>query len=149
MQQKIFSVPAFGGDLLNEELNRFIRGHKVINVQKHFVQTVESCFWTFCIQFIEGTVAQNENFKREKIDYSKELPPEKLEIFNSLRKLRKKMADDANIPAYAVFTDEELSKIALLENINKQGISNITGIGKNKLEKYGIPLIEQYLRNEK
>ncbi len=39
--------------------------------------------------------------------------------------------------AYAVFTDEELSNIAKLDEITAPNMLKIKGIGEKKVEKYG------------
>ena len=48
------------------------------------------------------------------------------------------------MPAYAVFTDEELAGIARLPVLEVSKLISIKGIGDKKVEKYGNQLIELF-----
>ena len=53
------------------------------------------------------------------------------------------------LPAYAVFTDAELSGIAKLPVIDKLSIQSVKGIGEKKIEKYGNIIAEMFNEDEK
>jgi superfamily II DNA helicase RecQ len=55
--------------------------------------------------------------------------------------LRKQIAAKDAVPAYMVFTDEELAALAKLSVITKQEMLKIKGIGDKKVEKYGEQMI--------
>ena len=73
---------------------------------------------------------------KTKVDYREVLDEATFKIFSKLREIRKKIATDEGLPAYAIFTDEELSNIAKLEEIAASKIQTIKGIGEKKVEKY-------------
>ena len=54
MQFKILAIPATGDHEAEEELNRFLRGHRVISVQKQLAQTGTSAYWCFCAEYLDG-----------------------------------------------------------------------------------------------
>ena len=54
-----------------------------------------------------------------------------------MREIRKRLATEDALPAYAIFTDEELSNIAKIEDLSLAKIKTIKGIGDKKVEKYG------------
>lgn len=45
MQQKVFTVPLLGGDEANEELNRYLRGQRVVSVDKEFCEVGGVGYW--------------------------------------------------------------------------------------------------------
>ena len=57
---------------------------------------------------------------------------------------RKQIANDEQIPAFAAFTDKELSEIVKLDEITENKMLSIKGIGKKKVEKYGKDFIKAY-----
>ncbi|WP_409308652.1 ATP-dependent DNA helicase RecQ [Pectobacterium sp. B1J-3] len=62
-------------------------------------------------------------------------------LFAKLRKLRKSIADEANIPPYVVFSDATLLEMAELMPITAGELLNINGVGHRKLERFGSPFM--------
>ncbi|MFC3393489.1 ATP-dependent DNA helicase RecQ [Brenneria rubrifaciens] len=62
-------------------------------------------------------------------------------LFAKLRKLRKSIADEANVPPYVVFSDATLLEMAELMPINAGELLNINGVGHRKLERFGSPFM--------
>lgn len=58
-------------------------------------------------------------------------------LFAALRKLRKDIADNENIPPYVVFNDASLAEMAEIKPLNEREMLDIAGVGHVKLEKYG------------
>lgn len=56
----------------------------------------------------------------------------------------KALAADDGVPAYAVFTDEELANITRLPELTAKSMESIPGIGEKKVIRYGRPMIEAY-----
>ena len=133
MQFKIFNIPVPGSEAEVEEMNRFLRGNRVVAVEKQLIN-------------VGNTSATGE--RKEKVDYRNVLDAPTFEIFSKLRVLRKQIADNDAVPAYAVYTDAELAEIAKLEAITPQSLLTINGIGEKRVEKYGKILCEMIL-NEK
>nr|WP_250318692.1 ATP-dependent DNA helicase RecQ [Rosenbergiella gaditana] len=72
-------------------------------------------------------------------------------LFAKLRKLRKAIADEENIPPYVVFNDATLIELSELQPISPSEMLGINGIGQRKLERFGRPfmqLIKQHLDDE-
>ncbi|MCK5822917.1 MAG: HRDC domain-containing protein [Bacteroidales bacterium] len=148
MQIKLFTIPALDSELANEEMNKFLRSHKVIGVQQEFVPAENGAYWCFSIKYIQGENINIFSGKKEKIDYREILDQNTFKIFSKLREYRKEIAKNDAVPAYAVFTDAELSAIAKLPEITSEKIKTIKGIGIKKLEKYGKLILEMYQKNE-
>ena len=67
---------------------------------------------------------------------------ENKDLFEELRILRKKLADQQAIPAYIVLSDKTLHLIATQQPTTIEAFGNINGIGEYKKEKYGKDFIE-------
>jgi len=133
MQIKIFSIPIPGGEELVEEMNRFLRSKKILQTENQLVSDANGTFWCFCIKYLDET-PQN---KSRKVDYREVLDPESFQRFTNLRTIRKQLAQDEGIPAYAVFTDEEMARLAQQEELTPAAMRSVKGIGAKKIEKYG------------
>ncbi len=134
MQFKIFTIPILGGEPFNEEMNAFLRAHRIISVEDELVQSGSGAWWVFRVQYAEGTAAVPE---RARVDYKQVLDEASFKRFSDLRDIRKKISKDEAVPAFAVFTDEELSELAKLDPLTEAGMKSIRGIGAQKVEKYG------------
>jgi ATP-dependent DNA helicase RecQ len=65
------------------------------------------------------------------------LDPESFERFSTFRKIRKEIADDEGVPAFAVFADSELAEMAKIPDLSATSMKAVRGIGEKKIEKYG------------
>lgn len=63
-------------------------------------------------------------------------------LFEILRNLRKEIAEINGIPPFIVFTDVSLKEMSTYFPINVENMLEISGVGVNKLEKYGTIFIE-------
>ena len=148
MQYRFFTIPAFDSEAASDELNRFIRTHRVLDMQQKFVPAQNGAYWYFSIKYIQGDKNDFYQDKKEKTDYRKLLDKDTFDVFEKLREYRKKIAEDDAVPAYAVFTDAELSEIAKLKEITEQQMKKIKGIGEKKTGKYGNLLSEMFQANK-
>lgn len=72
------------------------------------------------------------------------------DLFDLLRKKRKELADEANLPPFTIFHDRTLKEMAAFLPITRESLSAIYGIGEKKIEKYGdnfLNIIIQHCRN--
>jgi len=145
MQVQIFSISAIENSSELQKMNAFLRGHKIIDIEKQFVNNASESFWSFCIRYInsDNQLSLNPQTKKAKVDYKEVLDEKTFAVFSRLREIRKEIAKEDAVPAYAVFTDYELSEIAKLPVILESTIQSIKGIGQKKTEKYAIKIQEK------
>ncbi|MBM7070961.1 DNA helicase RecQ [Shewanella sp. 202IG2-18] len=70
------------------------------------------------------------------------------QLFAKLKSLRRKLADELEIPPYLVFSDATLAEMAAQTPTDKYEFLAINGVGERKLERFGnefIETINQYL----
>lgn len=58
-------------------------------------------------------------------------------LFQELRELRKKIADEQQVPPYVVFADATLAGMAAQLPKDKWELLKISGVGQHKLARYG------------
>lgn len=63
-------------------------------------------------------------------------------LFEELRKRRKEMADDQEIPPYVIFPDTTLMEMSYYYPQSKESLMGIYGVGSTKLKKYGDEFLE-------
>ena len=51
MQIKIFNVSIPGGESMNDELNVFLRTHRILQTESHIVNTPQGSYWSFCVKY--------------------------------------------------------------------------------------------------
>jgi ATP-dependent DNA helicase RecQ len=65
------------------------------------------------------------------------------ELFESLRQLRKTLADERNVPAYIVFSDVSLRQMARHYPANDDQLARINGVGEKKLKEFGAAFLSE------
>lgn len=64
-------------------------------------------------------------------------------LFERLRILRKKIADEAGVPPFVIFSDKTLQHMCAERPQTEEQLLEIHGIGANKREKYGQAFLEE------
>jgi ATP-dependent DNA helicase RecQ len=64
-------------------------------------------------------------------------------LFESLRSLRRTIADERRVPAYVVFSDATLRDMARLRPSTTAALRNVRGVGDRKLADWGQRFLEQ------
>ncbi|TDC14838.1 DNA helicase RecQ [Kribbella albertanoniae] len=71
-----------------------------------------------------------------------DLPAELVPVFERLRAWRAAVAKEQGVPAYVIFHDATLRQIAIDLPTSLSALGTISGIGENKLAKYGEGVLE-------
>ena len=138
MQFKLFSIPATGDAEAEEELNRFLRSHRAVSVQKELVQGGHTAYWCFCVEYLPSSPAGRQRRRRRpRVDYKELLSADDFAVFVRLREARKQLAGKEAIPVYAVCTNEQLAEMAKGRAATLADLKKIDGFGDAKAEKYG------------
>ncbi len=62
-------------------------------------------------------------------------------LFEALRELRKRLADQAGVPPYVVFPDRTLREFARLKPRSSEDLEGVFGVGAHKAERYGAAFV--------
>jgi hypothetical protein len=108
---RFFTVPIQNAEQAEAELNEFLRSHKVLPIDRRWVEQGSTSFWTFCVDYLDGqaTGSGGDRGARGKVDYKEVLSPEEFTVFAKLREVRKEIAQAEAVPVYTIFTNEQSS----------------------------------------
>lgn len=143
MAFRFFQIPARGCDLTETELNGFLASHRVLTVERRWVDVGENSYWALCVDYQPGSTGSvsGDNSRpdtgKPRIDYREVLPPEEFSVFSDLRDLRKEIAEADGVPVYAIFSNQQLAEMVQRRVIDQSGLKSIPGLGESRLEKYG------------
>ena len=70
------------------------------------------------------------------------------ELFDRLRALRKRLADEAGVPPYVVFSDAHLRDMCVRMPRTEAEFLQVNGVGQAKLERYGEAFLAEINANE-
>ena len=68
-------------------------------------------------------------------------------LFERLRQLRKRLADERDVPAYIVFSDVALRQMARHYPANENEFARISGVGQRKLQEFGAVFLAEIARH--
>jgi ATP-dependent DNA helicase RecQ len=63
-------------------------------------------------------------------------------LFEALRALRRRLADEEGVPPYVVFSDATLRQMAASQPQTRAALRQIGGVGDVKLERYGAAFVD-------
>jgi ATP-dependent DNA helicase RecQ len=64
-------------------------------------------------------------------------------LFDRLRALRRKIADERDVPAYVIFSDASLREMARAMPTRLGDFANIPGVGDQKLKNFGAAFVAE------
>jgi superfamily II DNA helicase RecQ len=147
MQIKLFTIPVGDAGTALEEMNRFLRNNKILEIHDELINNDKGAYWCFCARYIEKTF-QESTHEKARVDYKQILDETTFMKFAKLREIRKKVAAEEGLPAFAVFTDEELSGLAKLNDITQKSMLSVKGIGDKKVERFAKYFMNDRPQNE-
>lgn len=116
-------VTGYGALLLNETSRPVLRGEQAVR----FRQEVE--------------IEKKKTAKtRSKIPF--DLPEDGQDLLEALRTLRRKLAEEQGVPSFVIFHDSTLIQLIMQRPQNHAQLAEISGIGAQKLERYGAALLD-------
>jgi len=143
MKMQFFTIPTFDPQAATDALNAFLAAHRVVHVERHFVAEGANSVWSICVSYMEGDGRPAADRRQQKkVDYRDTLSETQCAVFAKLRTLRKTLADQEGVPAYALFTNEQLADMVRRRVQSLAGFTDIDGVGQARVEKYG----EAFLR---
>ncbi|WP_421378682.1 DNA helicase RecQ [Bacillus salacetis] len=82
-------------------------------------------------------VTRKETMKVEKVSYQ-----ENDELFQTLRSIRKELADSEGVPPFVIFSDETLRDMCRKLPSDSAAFLEVKGVGSHKNDKYGSRFVE-------
>lgn len=118
------NIDEYGILQLTQKSKSVLNGEKIVKLKYDFNQTQKG----------------SKGSKRSKNKYFDN--SEKQNLFEQLRKLRRDIAGEQQVPPYIIFSDRTLIELVEIQPQSLGEMINITGIGNSKLERYGSDFLE-------
>ena len=121
--------------IVNDYLSRF----EIVNMNAKLVAD-EINYWSVLIYYNDkkNTVLSSKT----TVNSESELSEEEKIIYNKLKDWRADKAREVQLPAYIIFHNTHLMSIARHKPCTLDDLENVNGIGKSKVEKFGIEILE-------
>jgi ATP-dependent DNA helicase RecQ len=137
-------APDAVGDRIAQQARRMFRfaeskGCRHEAILAHFGETMSACGES-CERCAPNApwAAHPRDFARAP----KALPAAKDEMFERLRALRKRLADERKVPAFTILNDATLLAMAAARPSTPEALLLVPGIGPRKLERYGALMLD-------
>lgn len=138
MRFHFLTIPAFDPDAAQDALNAFCAQHRIVASERHFVDRGVDSFWAVCVTWVEGSAAAfPAQGKRDRVDYREVLGEADFAVYSELRRLRKQLAEREGVPAYAIFTNEQLAAMVQRRVATAQALGAIEGVGEARVVNFG------------
>ncbi|MFN7952187.1 MAG: HRDC domain-containing protein [bacterium] len=105
---RFFTIPVFADDTAANELNGFLASRRVLSIDRRLIDDGPGSAWAVCVTYLDATSGAAP-IKKGKVDYKEVLSDGDFAVFVRLRALRKSLAERDAVPAYAIFTNEQLA----------------------------------------
>jgi superfamily II DNA helicase RecQ len=144
MPYEFIQIPANGQGNAKDALNQLLQGGRIASVRKEFVANGEDSFWAFCVEYLEPATGgpKGRTGTAPKVDYKERLSAEDFAVFAKLRELRKELAEKEAVPAYAIFTNEQLAAMVTGKVSSLSDLGKIDGVGDARQDKYGRAFLD-------
>ena len=138
-------VPVHSAEEAATVLNQFLAGHRILAIDRQFVTDGANSAWAICVSFDDSSAdatPRSSIGKRGKVDFKDMLSPPEFAVFSRLRALRKERADAEGMPAYALFTNDQLAEMVQRRVTTATALRDIPGVGEARVEKYGEAFLD-------
>jgi len=139
-QFQTFFLSPFGEPSACEDLNRFLRSHRIVNVEKRMVDGERGTGWLFLIEYGQENKGAPPAAK-DRVDYREILSEQEYALFERLRQLRKELAEKNGVPVYSVFTNEHLAAMVKSPPKTLLDLQKLNGVGEARVKQYGEPFL--------
>ncbi len=141
MKLRFFAIPVQGPEQTTGELNQFLAAHRILEVRREFVADGLNSHWAICVAFDEAQThpgrADLTASRKGKIDYREQFNDPEFAVFARLRGLRKTLAEEEGVPAFTLFTNEQLAEMVRRRVTSITALAAIAGVGEARTQKYG------------
>ena len=94
------------------------------------------------VQRIEFIKDKDNSTPKKKKDRSAPSPLSNSPLFETLRVLRRKLADDENKPPFMIFSDTTLHEMVQIKPQTLEQLLTVSGVGQHKLTHYGQAFLD-------
>jgi superfamily II DNA helicase RecQ len=142
-----FFISPFGEPTVCDELNKFLRSRRIVNVEKRLIDSERGTGWLFLVEYGEELKSQQPG-GNARIDYRETLTQQEYVLFDKLRELRKTISEKQGVPVYAIFTNEQLANMAKSPPGSIKDFHSYSGVGEGRIKQYGEAFLGLFMNNQ-
>lgn len=120
-------------------LNDYLERYEIIDLNTQLVQG-DVNFWSVFINYEEKQIKSTSN--KANVNAEELLSEEEAVIYDKMKNWRAEKARESQLPPYIIFHNAHLVAIAKHKPSNFEDLENVKGLGKSKIEKFGVEIIE-------
>jgi hypothetical protein len=131
------TVPIQDSGRAQGAFNALLRSHKLLSVDRRWVEQGASSFGSLCIDYLEGAPAEGGGRGpggTGKIDDREPLSPAAFAAFARQRDVRKERAQAEGVPVSTIVTDAQLAPLVQSRATTKAALEKIAGVGDARIE---------------
>lgn len=122
-----------------ESVNDYFSNFEIISMETKLIED-EINYWSILISYKDKSSKPISN--KTTVSSEEELSQEEMIIYNKLKNWRAEKAKQYQLPPYIIFHNTHLMSIARHKPSTLEDLEIVNGIGKSKIEKFGIEIIE-------
>jgi superfamily II DNA helicase RecQ len=142
MKMRFFAIPIHASMDASGELNGLLSNHRILTIERHFVADGTNSLWAICVNYLDSAHRPAAERSGGRIDYREVLSDSDFAVFAKLRALRKTLAEQDGVPAYALFTNEQLADMVRRKVTTLNALEQISGVGPARTKKHGVAFLE-------
>lgn len=143
---KVVTLPfsSTHGGFVDDELREFLTDKELISANDYLVTKDNIPYLTFVLKYFpfRTEVAPTANKKADSEEWRRVLTEEQMGLFNLLRDWRSKRCKKDGVPPYVLLTNNQLAMIVKLRPQSLAELSKLDGIGKKKIDTFGLEILE-------
>jgi superfamily II DNA helicase RecQ len=140
-----FFISPFGEHSVVDELNTFLKSHRIVNIEKKLIDSERGTGWLFLVEYGMDGKSQPTTQSSQRIDYREILNETEYALFDQLRTLRRELAEKQGVPVYTVFTNEQLAGMVKKHPKTDKEMQSISGIGEGRVKQFGEVFIRFFM----
>jgi superfamily II DNA helicase RecQ len=160
MSLHFFFISAARPQPFQDELNQFLAAHRVVAVDRRWIEAGEASGWAICVEVAHGpgplppgltatgASAPTPAAVSKKVDYRELLSPEDFAVYARLRTLRNAIGERDGIPPYQIFANDQLAAMVQKRVHTRAALAALSGVGPARMERYAVeflpPLVESF-----
>ena len=127
--------------IVNKLLVKDIDNYGILKVPKEGKDFVKKPYPVMVAMDHDFDKTDDDEFDEERVALSKDSGTDKT-LFSMLKDLRKTIAKKKDLPPFVIFQDPSLEDMAIQYPITMEELTQISGIGAGKAQKFGQPFID-------
>lgn len=139
MNLKIFTMEfnALEGCFNDSEISCFLKDKVLISLDNYLIESGSKKYLTLVVTYSHSEIELLEDKSTKATNWEKLINESNTDFFTSLKNWRLEESKKQGLPLFIIFTNKQLADITTMVPETLNHLSQIDGIGPQKMKKYG------------